>query len=217
MVELVYSIDDSAYLAWQADLLDWSIRRVGMQCRITRLTMMAPDQHKYKALNMFWSLLHEWQPSEAETVVVLDPDMVLLKPLDVLAKKGVLLGHPYSYMYDLPWCPVVLPRENIREWAAKSLPLTRVLHANGVGWISEMWAGIIGASLMGLKIERKALAVFNSDLILGDAAMIHYCYESDGFYKQTYQAGQFVNPSGLSEPQRALATLINQFFAEKRK
>jgi len=91
MVELIYSIDDSDYQSWQAALLDWSVRRSAMTCRITRLTATAPDAETYRCLNRFWSVVHQWQPSDAQTIVILDPDMLFVRPLNAVAGRGALV------------------------------------------------------------------------------------------------------------------------------
>jgi hypothetical protein len=212
VIEIIYSIDTSQYQAWQADLLDWSIRRVQQNCRITRLTALAPDQRKYQCLNRLWSISHDWMPSEAETVVIVDPDMVFVRPLAVQARKGAVLGQPYGYVYDLPWCPLVLHRDYVKEWATMSLPLARTIHAKGGGWVSDMWASSIVTTSFGLGIERKTLAVFNTDDNLGEASVIHYCYDHAGFYKRRYQVGQVVGCGLDTEVQRHLTSLVNERF-----
>ena len=191
-MELVYSVDGSQYLSWQADLLDWTARRVNANYRITRLTQRAPEHQVYSCLNRFWSLANAWQPSEHPTVAVLDPDMVLVRALEVAAPAGILIGQPYSYLFDLPWCPLILHRDRVREWATKALELARTIHGAGGGWVSEMWAGSIAANQIGLRLERRPLCVFNSDPELGDAAVIHYCYDHGGFSKQRYVPGHVI-------------------------
>src|SRR5438067_2187233 len=117
MIEFLYSIDNSLYQRWQADLLDWSIRRVQDGCRITRLTLLAPDHRVYSPLNRLWSIAYEWTPSECETVVILDPDMVFVRALCVKSHRAGLVGQPYGSVYDLPWCPLVFHRDRVQEWA----------------------------------------------------------------------------------------------------
>jgi len=212
MVEFIYSIDDSDYQCWQAELLDWSVRRSGMTCRITRLTATAPDAETYRCLNRLWSVVHQWQPSDAQTVVFLDPDMLFVRPLNVASARGALIGQPYGYANDLPWCPLVFHRDDVKRWAEVCLPLARAIHSAGGGWISEIWAGAIGANLLGLRIERKDLAAFNCEPELADRSIIHYCYDHGGFFKQRYRSGDYVNDSAGTAVNRQLAALLNECF-----
>ena len=212
MLELIYSIDDSSYQAWQAGLLDWSARQTGMDCRISRLTALAPDRDAYRCLNRFWSIVHQWKPSDAETVVVLDPDMVFVRPLNVVARPKVIMGQPYGYVHDLPWCPLVLHRDQVHPWASTGLSLARAIYANGGGWISEMWAGTISAHAIGLQLDRCRLSAFNCESTLNGAAIIHYCYDHAGFFKQRYQPGERLVIQGTSEVQHHLLSLINHCF-----
>lgn len=215
MIELIYSIDRSDYLTWQADLLEWSVRRVGMQSQITRLTATAPDAADYACLNRFFAIVNEWRESDAETVVILDPDMVFVRPLDVIARRGVLAGHPYSYIFDLIWCPLVLHRDELRAWALRGLELSRALHKAGSGWISEMWAGNISANERKMSLRRQQTAVLNCEARIGAAPIIHYCYDSGGFHKQRYRRGQRVASHRGSEVQQRLAETINAYVEEQ--
>ena len=212
MIELLYSIDDSSYLRWQAEFLEWSVRRCGMECRITRLTKSAPDAGTYLCLNRFWSIVHQWEPSEIETVVVLDPDMVFVRPLNVSARAGGVIAQPYSYLYGLPWCPVVIHRDQIRAWAETALALARVLYANKVGWVSEMWASSISANMLGLQLERRSLCVSNYEPALRDASIIHYCYEQAGFFKQRYSPGDELPRIEGTEVQQQVTALLRECF-----
>lgn len=212
MLELIYSIDDSPYQAWQATLLEWSARQTGMNCRINRLTALAPDRGTYRCINRFWSIVHQWKPSDAETVVVLDPDMVFVQPLNVVARPKVIMGQPYGYVHDLPWCPLVLHRDQVNPWATAGLALARAIHANGGGWISEMWAGVISAQTLGLQLDRCRLAAFNCESTLNGASIIHYCYDHGGFFKQRYRPGVQLEIENMTEVQHHLRCLINDCF-----
>jgi hypothetical protein len=215
MTELIYSIDQSPRFAWQAELLDWSVRRVGMDCRITRLTALHPDQSEYLCLNRWWAILNQWKESEAETVVILDPDMVFVRPLNVTAKRGQIIGSPYPYVYDLVWCPVVLHRDHVREWAFKTMALAQLLAQHGIGWVSEIWAANICATRLCLQLERRELGIPNWSGGVGDASVIHYCYQRSGFSKNDYRPGHHVECPDSDEVHRILAELINECFGSK--
>jgi hypothetical protein len=77
-----------------------------------------------------------------------------------------------------------------------------------------MWASSIAAGIMQLKLERSQLAVFNCDGSLGDACLIHYCYDHGGFYKQRFKPAHDIPiATSSSEAMQRLIKLISERFA----
>lgn len=120
MIHTVFTVDDSAYLRWQADLLAYTFRKVGQPGPLTRvwaghgtpppfdgLTYQTPpytvhpltgDHHP--PYNLVMPLLHwlmEAPPAE-ETMLFMDPDVVFLTPLVEEVKPGEPIGQYHGYM-----------------------------------------------------------------------------------------------------------------------
>ena len=119
-VHTVFSIDDSSYLRWQAELLAYSHRTVAqpgpLTCvlsgdagprpvleRIFYTRAWSPHPQtgdEYPAYNKPGALM-TWMreaPPEEATILVLDPDTIFLRPLASTVERGRPIAHPYSYL-----------------------------------------------------------------------------------------------------------------------
>ena len=118
-VHAVFSIDDSPYQRWQAELLAYSHRKVAqpgpLTCLLsgeaeprpvlerifhTRSWSFHPETgDHYPPFNRIAALIDwlRWAPPEEETVLLLDPDNVFLVPLDISVERGRPVAQPWSF------------------------------------------------------------------------------------------------------------------------
>lgn len=265
----VFSIDDSAYQRWQAQLLAYSHRRVGQPGLLTcllssnrrtdpvlkdtfRTRTWSPHpttQDQYPPYNRIFSLitwLREAPPTE-DTILLLDPDCVFLRPLDVSAQRGHPIAQPIHYMTPLKFAdilrkhwahpenldgvgiPTAIHRDDLCELAPRWLEWTEAIRADAVAreqlhWMSDMWGYCIAAAEMGLKHELHDLARFQTESA-ADRPIIHYCYWSEspdktwGWTKRRYRAWDAVSepPDGVPLATVVLIRLLNEYASKQRR
>ncbi len=119
-IRTVFSVDDSAYQAWQAEWLAWSFDRVRQPGYLTRLwsgvgepTPSVPDTFQTRSFSPHPDTgdefacynkplaLNEWlkaTPSRDETILLVDPDFVFLQPVSMFVRPGKPIAQRISYM-----------------------------------------------------------------------------------------------------------------------
>jgi hypothetical protein len=213
MVTSVVSVDGSAYLTWQAELLRHSHRRVGQPGDLVILDdTLTVEGDVYPPYNRPYALM-KWLERERpshESVLVLDPDMVFV----LTHARAVRRRHPIAtdsryQVTDLlqtvlrPYVaqpkrlqpiavPMLIHHDDLRELAPLWLSYTMRLRADGfargiLSWICELWAGALAAHELGLVFEVEnpvCLPPVDSQV---DVPFIHYTWAFEGFDKRTYR------------------------------
>ena len=223
MITTVVSTNGSEYLAWQIELLVYSHRQVGQPGPLVVLTdTVQVDGDDYTPYNKPYALMRwlEREEPECETVLVLDPDMVFVRPLVREIERGKPLAHSslYSVGADLadvfrrhtrkpealqPMAvPMLVHREDLRRLAPLWFEYTKRLRADAgirqlIGWVCEMWACSVAALRLGLEfdLEQNTEVPPFSDRV--ELSLIHYAWTIGEFDKRSYQP--WGNPSLLSQ------------------
>lgn len=266
-VHTVFSIDDSSYLRWQAELLAYSHRKVAQSGPLTCL--LSGDGERRPALERIFQTrswrphpvtgddyppynrifaLNAWlreAPPEEETILLLDPDNVFLRPLEVSVERGRPISQPISYMHPPTYdeqlrkhcerpdelegigIPTVIHRDDLVELAPLWLAKTEALRSDPadrerLAWISDMWGYCIAARELGLRHELREMAQFQIE-DRADLPIVHYCYGSespDGTWewtKRSYRAWERVEdpPPGVPAASVALIRLLNELVEVK--
>jgi len=134
---IVYSISNSPYQEWQADLLDFSVAQSGQPGKIVRIvskdpkypdrpmprsrngiTLETEDFSKYgggySAMNKPGGLreLHKVVTDKSAVIVLLDPDMIFTRVWDptALVKEGVVYGQRW-HGYGEEYCRKTTPQK----------------------------------------------------------------------------------------------------------
>lgn len=237
MLTLVSS-DGSDALAWQVRLLRHSHRRVGQPGPLVVSEDVAPDSGSYPPLNRPYSL-SRWAArarTPAETVLILDPDMVFVEPVRVRARPGRVLAQPAEFPMT-PELTAALSRHGPthRRWVRRRAPealippiaitagdlatlapvwldLTRALRADDdavacMGWLSEMWAFVLACGATGLRVDRQELAAVPPKPHAGGLPIVHYAWATACFDKRRYEPWRRL-PACPHPAHRVLDTLI---------
>lgn len=210
-IATVVTVDGTPYLDWQARLLAFSHQRArqpGALHVLERRTEVDGDY--YPPYNRPVSLgLWAEKNSHTATVVVLDPDMVFVRPLTVDVPAGTLFAHDGRYPMSaeqvaalrpyaaepagipIPIVPMVLSAGDLARLAAPWFDYTVRLRADNdarraLGWLCEMWACALAVRAVGLHCELRSLATIPP---LSDrrAPLVHYAWTTACFDKRTYR------------------------------
>lgn len=267
VVQTIFSISQQPYQVWQAELLAYSHARVAQSGPLTCLVSTRDHPQELPMPTFFtppWSphpvtgddyapynkpySLSQWTakaPFAEETVLVLDPDCVFLRALQLDVTRGQPIAQPVTYMHPetesailrrhgaVPLrlqqvaVPIAIHRSDLRELAPLWLKRTEDLRADPVarerfGWISEMWGCALAAAELGLRFQMLPLSVFPTENEV-TRPILHYCYSSvsdDGLWrwdKRTYRPWERVSPPPTQCPAAALALLdlLNTYVAAR--
>lgn len=221
-IRTVFSTDDSLYQSWQAEWLAWSFNRVGQPGYLTRLwsgegvpTLSVPDTYQTRAYSphprtgdVFACYnkplaLQDWlenTPSQDETILLIDPDFIFLKPISLTVLPGDPIAERIAYMdtashsdvirrnCDYPdkvqslGVPILIHRYDLERLVPSWVEKTEAIRNNPAdreqaGWLAEMWGYVIAAADLGIEHRYQHLAAFQMDRRV-NVPFIHYCYES---------------------------------------
>ena len=239
---MIYSVictDTSPNIHWQSELLEYSWSRVNQPGQLLRLVSCKSDDelpvHKYmrvirtdptsihpvsgdqylpyNRLFSFQQWLNEYQPEG--TVLILDPDCVFRKPLNIEVEDGLPIGQHWQdfgindtfrgaiesisevIVNELPaltW-PVFISCNDLRKIIARWIELTAGIRDRIERWESDMFAFVVACQEYGLNFDLQNNTAWTPwpNAKVKDASIIHYCqkiYDSAGneiWWKQAYQ------------------------------
>jgi hypothetical protein len=239
VITTVVSADESDYLAWQVALLAYSHRRVGQPGPLvvaTHTTRVGDDD--YTPYNKPYALARwlENGPPEQETVLVLDPDMIFVRPLRRRVERGRPLAHSSEYTVGRklgralrPYAkdpatlqplavPMLVHREDLARLAPMWFEYTKRLRADPVvrgliPWVCEMWACSIAAAELGLRFTLEQNATVPPFSQTTELPLIHYSWSVGDFDKRTYRPWE-IPPEASNAAYRVLHDLILEYRAE---
>lgn len=211
-IATVVTVDGSPYLNWQARLLDFSHERARQPGHLHVLERhLEVDGDDYPPYNRPVSL-GAWAEANPNTgtVVVLDPDMVFVRPLAVHVSSGTLLAHDGGYplpssqvaalrpytpepaRMPIPVVPMVIRIDDLTRLAAPWFEYTVRLRADAdarreLGWLCEMWACALAARAVGLRCDLHALATVPPLKHDRRASLVHYAWTTPCFDKRRYR------------------------------
>jgi hypothetical protein len=238
MITTVVSADGSDYLAWQVDLLAYSHRRVCQPGVLVVLTdTVEVEGDDYAPYNKPYALMRwlEREEPESETVLVLDPDMVFLRPLAREILRGSPIAHSslYSVGAELTQLlrphtsfpgalqplavPMLVHRDDLRKLAPLWFEYTKRLRLDdsvrsSIPWVCEMWACAIAAASLRLEFKLEQNAEVPPFSRKAQLPLVHYAWTIEGFDKRSYRPWDTPPPSE-NECYRYLHDLINEFRA----
>lgn len=152
-----------------------------------------------------------------ETIMLIDPDCVILKDINIELKPRTLLTNYYSYMHiddqikgymqgisevnDFPavGIPYIMRRIDLLTIVDRWFELCVKLREKTKDWIVEMWAFSIAVQESGMKVIMEDFVGFaNTDH--NPPHIIHYCNEIENEYdefiwsKRHFVRGQYPDP-----------------------
>jgi len=239
----VVSVDGSPYLAWQRRLLELSCAPAGVGPDLCVREDLAPvPGGAYPPANRPYAL-HRWmaerEPGDGQ-VCVLDPDMVLLRPVDFVCPAGELIGddgrypcsertlralrrhvrRPERVTMVIP--PVIVRDADLARLVEPWLEITLALWEDSVardalGWLCEMWAVPLAAQVAGLRVRRARLADVPPARAPADPLVLHYAWRTAHFDKRTYQpwADLSDHASSAYDPFRTLTRVARRASPEE--
>lgn len=229
-VQTVISSDDSSYLHWQTQLLLYSMEKVGQEGPLVRL-MSVKDKSKARplegdVLSYFTdsynphpitrdhyppynkaASLRDWTTATldtGETLLIIDPDCVLLTPITTEVNPGSPIGEKMFFMnpdsepnktviqrhcrrnrnlVQPLGVPLLIRKQDMRRVAPRWLHLTEEMREDKktraeIPWICEMWAYAIAAAEEGLVHNLQNNQQFPTEDIT-TRSIIHYSYGTE--------------------------------------
>lgn len=260
MLHTIFSCESSDYQNWQSEALHWSFCKAKQPGKLTRLlsgeshdslsskidTFLAkpasPDPEtgdNYVPYNKP-SSIQQWLENglpEEETILIIDPDCVFVRPIFEEVDRGRVLAHKMWYMEpkrhpglverhcrspDLvasAGIPTFIHRDDLKSLAPLWLNKTRELRSTQVSrkevnWVCEMWGYTLASAELGLEHDVRSLCDVPNDKVLRQA-IIHYCYSATArgwkWDKRQYRRGKKITfPEKLvMPPAKALLEILN--------
>ncbi|MDA9981999.1 UDP-N-acetylglucosamine-transferase, partial [Gammaproteobacteria bacterium] len=239
---MIYSVictDNGANIHWQSELLEYSWSRVNQSGELIRLvsceahedlpehkytkvirtrpTSIHPDSGDgylpYNRLFSFRQWLEEYQPQG--TVLILDPDCVFRKPLNIEVQEDRPIGQHWldfgisdsfrnaiknasdvktGDLQPLTW-PVLIDCNDLQKIISRWIDLTAAIREKTKGWESDMFAFTVASKEHGLEFDLQTHTAWTPwpNEKVADASIIHYCQKimsDDGqqlWWKQAYR------------------------------
>ena len=238
ITSFVSAPDGSDYLTWQVELLAYSHERVGQPGSLAVVTdtiRVADDDYTpYNKPYALWRWL-ERDPLDGETVLVLDPDMVFVRPLCRSVGPGNPIAHSSEYTVNArlraalaPYAenpeslqplavPMLIHSDDLRRLAPLWFEYTKRLRADPavrgvIPWVCEMWACSIAAAKLGLAFTLEQNAAVPPFSKRAELPMIHYAWAVGEFDKRTYRPWKDP-PEASNEAYAFLRELILEYRA----
>jgi hydroxyproline O-arabinosyltransferase len=265
---ILVSADDSVYQRWQLELLAYTYFQVkqsgsllylisthekdlpkfaaGVTVLPSRLLSHHPvsgDHYPpYNKPSAICAYLSHVDSSDSQVYLLLDPDMILVRPWFPDLGSGLPVGEYTSYMNPATpaarliiqrHCrrnqhkiqpigyPVVIQDHALREISDRWYILTEEMRADSrtramAGWVCEMWAFAVASAEVGIgySMEHNSSFLHDPDL---NRPVIHYTYDltsSSGFYwgKRHYQPWDVLPP--LREDLPGSGVIFHRVFSK---
>lgn len=199
---------------WMVERLKRSIERSGQPGHVVVKAGEHPERWRYPILDRLLTFQYAMLECADESVALLDPDQVILRPFDPPVSPGVgwALGHPWmeherkravqlewvadgaALMQLVDW-PVILHADDARRLAPAWLALTEDMLRDPVwpglfGWMLDQWTFCAVAHKLGIRFRSHMMrAVPGVDTALRDAWSLHYHADVHEFSKRTWRPG----------------------------
>ena len=222
-VRTVVSFEPGMYQDWQIELLAHTHRKVGQEGSLTALASVkdgiALKDYGIEVIRTRWMSKHPLTkdhyppynkpasfcdyfntvPYRGEMLLLLDPDMVFLKPWDRNGDANV--AEETSYMHPVNCgknvvkrhCkrnadkvqsigfPLIISEEELRAVADRWYILTEEMRSNRithkeVDWVCEMWAFSVAAAECGVEFKVERRCSFSNEHLNSDHCLVHYTY-----------------------------------------
>jgi prolyl 4-hydroxylase len=239
---MIYSVictNTSNNIHWQSELLEYSwskVKQPGELIRLvsceagddlpehryakvirTRPTSVHPESGDnylpYNRLFSFREWLEEYQPDG--TILILDPDCVFRKPLNLEVQEGHPMGQRWldygvsdafrdaivnisdvvvNDLQPLTW-PALIHSNDLRKIISRWIALTAGIRDQIARWESDMFAFVVACKEFGLEFELQNHTAWTPwpDARVKEASIVHYCQkivDNEGrqiWWKQAYQ------------------------------
>lgn len=236
-IQTVISVDDSLYLHWQTQLLLYSMQKVNQPGPLIRVIATSDFQKTRPLIGAVSSFiskpfsphpitkdhyppynkpasLREWSlatPDTGETLLIIDPDCVFLRPVEVEVEPGHPIAEDMFFMSPLEnlakgvikrhcrkntkliqpvGVPLLIRKCDLRLIAPRWIQLTEEMREDKqtleeIPWIVEMWAYAIAAAEVGITHQMQNNQQFPTEDIIS-RPLIHYSYgteSKDGKWK----------------------------------
>ena len=159
-IHTVFSVDDSLYLRWQADLLAHTHKKAGQPGPITRLwsaygrpfpfagrTFRTGSYSRHPISGDYYPIynkvmaLKAWlqgSPPAEESVLLLDPDCVFLAPLTGSVERGHPVSQPVSYM-DPAHNQELVEKHCLRPELVDAVGIPTLIHRDDLVILAPLW------------------------------------------------------------------------------
>lgn len=206
---MIYSVictDTSPYIHWQCELLEYSWKRAAQPGQLLRLVTAPGDaplprhQHAvvtrvphepalyrgYKCLERLYAFQHWLQHDRPEgTVVILDPDVVFLRPLPGEVTPGAPRAQlwvdyqPPSPNTQAATWPLLIHTADLESILPAWIELTAALYAATHRWETDMYAFVAVAAAANLRFSLEPIGAFVGwpDHQVAGAPIVHYCQD----------------------------------------
>lgn len=224
-VRTIVSFEPGAYQDWQVELLAYTHRKVGQEGSLTALASVKDNavlkDYGIEVIRTRWMSKHPMTkdvyppynkpasfcdyfnavPYRGEMLLLVDPDMVFVKPWD--RNGDVPVAESTSYM-DPATCgknvikrhckrnadkvqpigfPLIISEEELRVLADRWYILTEEMRTDRftrkeVNWINEMWAFVVAAAECGVEFSVERRCSFSNENLNPDHCLIHYTYST---------------------------------------
>lgn len=167
MLHTVFSVDNSAYLHWQTELLAYSMQQVQQPGALTRLFSSSEPMSVFRAGYTFQTdsythfhgdnysprnrvmALLDWLSAglpEEESVLLIDPDCVFLSPLDEEVERGLPIAQDIPYMSPYQANNLALiQRHGFRPERIQGMGIPLIIHREDLRALLPLWRSYLEA------------------------------------------------------------------------
>jgi hypothetical protein len=210
---LLVSVDGSEALEWQLDLLSLSREAVAAETDLQILRDVDPVLHHHYPPSNRPFAVRKWIRSRRDRsghVCVVDPDMVLLRPIDVTPREGDVIADLGTYPFGdetlralrrhvvrpdrvpLGIPPIFIAEADLASVVDAWVDVTAALWADSatrrlLGWLCEMWAFPLAAQRVGLRVVTQRLAHVPPAPPPARPLVLHYAWRTPFFDKTNYR------------------------------
>jgi hypothetical protein len=239
-VRTVVSFEPGVYQDWQIELLAYTHRKVGQEGPLTALASVKSGarlkDYGIEVIRTRWMSRHPLTkddyapynkaasfcdyfnvtPYRGEILLLVDPDMVFIRPWD--RKGDEQVAEATQYMDPIKCgrnvikrhCkrnpekvqpigfPLIIHEENLRAITDRWYILTEEMRGDkftrkDVGWVCEMWGFSVAAAECGVEFKVERRCSFSNEALNPSHSLIHYTYATTSrsgyhFDKRHYRA-----------------------------
>ncbi|HMJ36691.1 MAG TPA: hypothetical protein VK501_22490 [Baekduia sp.] len=207
------SVDHSAYLAWQLQLLAYSHAQVGQTGSFVALdheeVVEGDDYPPYNRPFAIARWLERAKPADDDVVLHVDPDMIFVRALDLGALRHLPVADDGRYPLQpsgaaalrryvrapdrvrVPVVPFVMRVADLARvtpaWCSWTLRLRADDAARrALGWNCELWAFALASREVGLRLDQGYLASMPPLEAPARPCFVHYAWKTYDFDKRSY-------------------------------
>jgi len=128
--DLVLATDGSAYQNWQCEVFQYSMQRAGQRGRYVEIINTSADKLTYPTHNRIKAMKRYLETSGAESIWMMDPDMIFVGRLEMFPREGMAIGEPIRKHW---WAEITAHEGTVRKRFSRAP--SRELSFTQVPWI----------------------------------------------------------------------------------